>query len=237
MIDKEKAKAAIASMCENPEWKKVIENAPGAANLRIALAFYASKNLSEMTQQEKDEYREFREMLERQLNAEELKYLAEEFGRMGVEAASSHYNELFAKKSPEEQQQGQKAYDDLMAKIRAANNGGDGASGEGAEGSEEDDVEEQSDEGGEATEDEAPTAPNPAPAEKSAANATPVPQQEELPFSVPQELKDKNAADAKRIVAAGAKLFSRGFKFKKRGASAATAQPAQTQKKPEEAKE
>lgn len=168
MIDKEKSKAAIASMCENPEWRKVIENAPGAANLRIALAFYASKNLAEMTQREKDEYREFREVLERQLNAEELKYLAEEFGRMGVEAASTHYNELFAKKSPEEQQQGQKAYDDLMAKIRAANGGGEEKAdnpseaenppkGETEEDSEEWDSEDSEDWGSEEEEDEGGT--------------------------------------------------------------------------------
>lgn len=99
MIDKAKVSQAVSEMCENPDWKDVLMNAPGAANLRVALAFYASKNLDSMSDQEKDEYREFREMLESQLNEEELKYLVQEFGRMGVDAAKSHYEELLQKKS------------------------------------------------------------------------------------------------------------------------------------------
>ena len=96
MIDKEKVKAAVKEMTEaNQDWKDILLNAPGAANLRIALAFYASKNLDAMSQPEKDEYREFREMLEALLNAEEFKYLAEAFGRMGMDVARDHYNELF----------------------------------------------------------------------------------------------------------------------------------------------
>lgn len=98
MIDKSKVTAAIAEMTENPDWKEILLNAPGAANLRIALAFYASKNLDSMSSQEKDEYREFRESLEAQLNADELKYLADNFKRMGVDAATQHYSELLAKK-------------------------------------------------------------------------------------------------------------------------------------------
>ena len=121
MIDKQKVKEAIAAMTgENEGWRQMLDAAPGAANLRIALAFYASKFLAEMSQQEKDEYREFREMLERQLNAEELKYLEKGFERMGAEAARVHYAELFSKKSPEEQAEGQKAYDELMGKVREA---------------------------------------------------------------------------------------------------------------------
>jgi len=101
MIDKAKVTQAVSEMTENPDWKDVLMNAPGAANLRIALAFYASKNLDSMSQQEKDEYREFREMLEAQLNAEELKYLVDSFDRMGVEAAKTHYQELLEKKGGE----------------------------------------------------------------------------------------------------------------------------------------
>lgn len=97
MIDKDKVTQAVSEMCENPDWRDVLVNAPGAANLRVALAFYASKNLDGMSDQEKDEYRQFREMLESQLNAEELKYLVEEFGRMGVDAAKSHYEDLLRK--------------------------------------------------------------------------------------------------------------------------------------------
>ena len=117
MIDKEKAKAAIAEMCQNPDWKEVLANAPGAANLRIGLAFYASKNLADMDQKQKDEYREFREMLERQLNAVELKYLAEEFRRMGVEAAASHYAELLAAKPQEEQASAEQEYQEIVKKA------------------------------------------------------------------------------------------------------------------------
>jgi len=118
MIHKDKVTEAIRSMTKNPDWRDVIRYAPGLAAHRIALAFYASKNLSSMDQKEKDEYREFRELLERQLNAKELKYLAEAFARMGVDAARDHYNELFSKKSPDEQAQGQKEYDELADKMR-----------------------------------------------------------------------------------------------------------------------
>lgn len=104
MIDKAKISQAVKDMTANPDWEDVLLNAPGGAQLRIALAFYASKNLDSMNQQEKDEYREFREMLESQLNAEELKYLTEAFGRMGVDAAQQHYQELLSKKGPEPQQ-------------------------------------------------------------------------------------------------------------------------------------
>ena len=117
MIDKEKAKEAIAEMCKNQDWKDVLSNAPGAAKIRVSLAFYASKNLSEMDQKQKDEYREFREMLERQLNAVELKYLAEEFKRMGVEAAATHYQELFSKKPPEEQTSAEQEYQEIVKKA------------------------------------------------------------------------------------------------------------------------
>lgn len=96
MISKEKVIQACREMIENKDWAEVLSNAPGAAQLRIGLAFYASKNLDSMTQEEKDEYREFREMLESQLNREELKYLAEAFDRMGVEAAKEHYQELLS---------------------------------------------------------------------------------------------------------------------------------------------
>ena len=95
MIDRQKVKDAIKRMTENNrDWKEILSNAPGAADLRIALAFYASANLETMTQQEKDEYREFREMLEAQLNEEELKYLLESFDRMGMTVARDHYDEL-----------------------------------------------------------------------------------------------------------------------------------------------
>lgn len=102
MIDKQKVKEATLEMTQNnKDWKEILLGAPGAANLRIALAFYASKNLDSMTSQEKDEYREFREQLEAQLNAEELKYLAESFERMGLDTAKDHYYELYYKKNSE----------------------------------------------------------------------------------------------------------------------------------------
>ena len=105
MIDKEKVKQATLEMTKNADWKEILLNAPGAANLRIALAFYASKNLDAMTSPEKDEYREFREQLEAQLNAEELKYLAESFDRMGLDTAKDHYYELYHKKGGAQGQQ------------------------------------------------------------------------------------------------------------------------------------
>ena len=131
MIDKEKVSAAVKEMTANPDWNEVLMRAPGAANLRIALAFYASKNLDSMSSQEKDEYREFRENLEAQLTAGELKYLSEEFGRMGVDAAKQHYNDLFMKKPPEEQQKGQQEYASLGSGGGGAPSGGDqGGDGE-----------------------------------------------------------------------------------------------------------
>lgn len=137
MIDKSKVQAAISEMIANKDWKEVLFNAPGSANLRIALAFYASKNLPTMDVKEKDEYREFREMLEAQLNAEELKYLTESFARMGVESARTHYQELFSKKTPEEQAEGEKAYERLMGKDKGegGTSGLEGAGGEGGESS------------------------------------------------------------------------------------------------------
>ena len=54
MIDKAKVSEAIAAMVKNPDWRDVLVNAPGAANLRIGLAFYASKFLSEMDVKEKE---------------------------------------------------------------------------------------------------------------------------------------------------------------------------------------
>lgn len=102
MIDKTKVTAAVTEMTRNDDWAEILLNAPGAANLRIALAFYATKNLPSMSTKEKDEYREFRETLESQLDAEELKYLADSFARMGVDAARDHYNELLAKKTQQE---------------------------------------------------------------------------------------------------------------------------------------
>lgn len=135
MIDKSKVQTAIKEMIANKDWKEVLFNAPGGANLRIALAFYASKNLPTMDVKEKDEYREFREMLEAQLNAEELKYLTESFARMGVESARTHYQELFSKKTPEEQAEGTKAYEELMGKVKGEG-GGSGLEGAGGEGGE-----------------------------------------------------------------------------------------------------
>lgn len=117
MIDKAKVVEAIKSMKEKGDWGIVLKNAPGAAALRVALAFYASKNLDSMSSSEKDEYREFRETLEQQLNAEELKYLTEAFGYMGVQAAQEHYKELFDKKPPEEQQQGTLAYNEIAKRL------------------------------------------------------------------------------------------------------------------------
>lgn len=100
MIDKQKVTEAVLEMTRNnSDWKEILMNAPGAANLRIALAFYASKNLDSMSSPEKDEYREFREQLEAQLNAEELKYLAESFDRMGLDTAKDHYYELYYTKN------------------------------------------------------------------------------------------------------------------------------------------
>ena len=181
MIDKEKAKAAIAEMCKNPDWKDVLANAPGAASLRVSLAFYASKNLAEMDQKQKYEYREFREMLERQLNAVELKYLAEEFKRMGVEAAATHYQELLSKKPQEEQAAAAEEYQEIVKNAAASKNkvsdfmakygpdagkgGEDGGKEEGhaekpGEGAVEEKPEDEQKPEGEETQDEAPAAPS-----------------------------------------------------------------------------
>lgn len=119
MIDKAKVTEAVSQMTQNPAWEEILLNAPGAAKLRLAVAFYASKFLPQMTTAEKDEYREFREKLESGLNAEELKYLAESFARMGVEAAQQHYAELLASKPAEEQQAASDAY---AAMVRSAAN-------------------------------------------------------------------------------------------------------------------
>jgi len=103
MIDESKVVEAGREMVKNPDWREVLENAPGAAYIRILLAFYASKNLDSMSQQEKDQYREFRETLETQLKAEELKYLSEAFDRMGVQKAHEHYQELYEKQAGQQQ--------------------------------------------------------------------------------------------------------------------------------------
>ena len=217
MIDKEKAKAAIAEMCKNPDWKEVLSNAPGAANLRIGLAFYASKNLAEMDQKQKDEYREFREMLERQLNAVELKYLAEEFKRMGVEAASTHYNELLSKMPQEEQTAAAEEYQEIVKKASEGKNkvsdfmskygpdAGKGGDKEGKEESPAEKPEEKKDEEkpedeqkpvGEETQDEAPAAPaTPSVGQEAAADkptqqlASAEPTQEALPGFSDDDMK------------------------------------------------
>ena len=107
MFEKEKLKEAIRSMTEgNDDWKAVLRDAPGAARLRVAVAFYANKFLDQMTQQEKDEYREFRENLEAQLDSEELKYLVGAFDRMGAARAVEHYRDLLEKKLAQERKEG-----------------------------------------------------------------------------------------------------------------------------------
>ncbi len=124
MIDKEKIKAAVADMTKNKRWRAVLMDAPGAASMRIALAFYATKNLKDMSVHEQDEYRDFRQMLESRLNAFELKYLAEAFGKMGAEPARVHYEDLFGKKPEAERAEGEKQYAELAAKIEARDDGG-----------------------------------------------------------------------------------------------------------------
>ena len=142
MIDKAKVSQAVKDMTANPDWADVLFNAPGGAQLRIELAFYASKNLDSMNQQEKDEYREFREMLESQLSAGELKYLTEAFGRMGVDAAQQHYQELFSKKTPEEQQQGNQEYEAI--KNKTSSGGGENESSENSQNETPDEAQEES---------------------------------------------------------------------------------------------
>lgn len=199
MIDKAKVKQAISDMTQNPDWADVLRYAPGAANLRVALAFYASKNLPEMDQKEKDEYHEFREMLERQLNATELKYLAEEFNRMGVEAAATHYNELFSKKTPEEQADAEAEFKDIMESARQDKEGGK---------SEEETEETTVTETVEETQDEAPVAlptpaPSPAPAQQPqpAAPASPAP-------------ADFTDDEVKAFVERGGAMLKKGIRIK-----------------------
>lgn len=218
MIDKEKVKQAISDMTQNPDWADVLRYAPGAANLRVALAFYASKNLPEMDQKEKDEYHEFREMLERQLNATELKYLAEEFNRMGVEAAATHYNELFSKKTPEEQADAEAEYKDIMDEARQDKEGGDGGS--------EEEVEEETTETVEETQDEAPVAtptpaPSPAPEQQpqssspAAAPASPAPAPQgggtPAPTAAPADFTDD---EVKAFVERGGAMLKKGIRLK-----------------------
>lgn len=143
MFDKQKIVDAGLAMTErNGDWREILLYAPGNAMLRVGLAFYASQNLKTMDQKEKDEYHEFREMLERHLSAGELKYLTESFSRMGVEKARDHYAELFAKKPQEEQDQGVKEYEEIAKKMtetaNASHEGPESGSGENAnaEGSE-----------------------------------------------------------------------------------------------------
>lgn len=157
MIDQTKAIEAIRDMTKNEAWRDILVNAPGAADLRIALAFYASKFLSTMDQKEKDEYREYREMLERSLNAEELWYLTQEFGRMGVEAAQTHYKELFGKRPLEDQEKAKKAYGELMEKIGREKGVAVGENANPDEGDEEGDGE-GSEEGEQPSEDAQPEA-------------------------------------------------------------------------------
>ncbi len=141
MFEKEQLKKAIRWMCaKNPDWAEILHYAPGAAALRFGVAFYGAMILEKpedqmsdeekkSAQQFKDEYREFRENLEPQLNAFELKYLAEQFDRMGKAEASKHYRELLSQKQELEQAEAQSQYDDLMARIRAEKEtSGDGGS-------------------------------------------------------------------------------------------------------------
>lgn len=217
MIDKDKVKQAISEMTQNPDWADVLRYAPGAANLRVALAFYASKNLPEMDQKEKDEYHEFREMLERQLNATELKYLAEEFNRMGVEAAATHYNELFSKKTPEEQADAEAEFKDIMEEARQDKEGG---------GSEEETEETTVTETVEETQDEAPVAtptpaPSPAPAQQpqpavtpaTPASPAPAPQGEgtPAPAAAPADFTDD---EVKAFVERGGAMLKKGIRLK-----------------------
>ena len=221
MIDKDKVKQAISDMTQNPDWADVLRYAPGAANLRVALAFYASKNLPEMDQKEKDEYHEFREMLERQLNATELKYLAEEFNRMGVEAAATHYNELFSKKTPEEQADAEAEYEDIMEEARQDKEDGE---------SEEETEETTETENAEETQDEDPApvqAPSPAPAQQPqpaatpADPATPAPQGVDTPApaATPADFTDD---EVKAFVERGGAMLKKGIRIK--------GQPEQQQK-------
>ena len=217
MIDKNKVKDAIASMTQNPDWADVLRYAPGAANLRVALAFYASKNLPEMDQKEKDEYHEFREMLERQLNATELKYLAEEFNRMGVEAAATHYNELFSKKPPEEQADAEAEYKDIMEEARQDKEGG---------GSEEETEETTVTETVEETQDEAPAAapspdgqtasaqPSPAPASPAPAPQGGAPAPAQASTETQQMLPGFTDDEVKAFVERGGAMLKKGIRIK-----------------------
>lgn len=214
MIDKAKVKQAISEMTQNPDWADILRYAPGAANLRVALAFYASKNLPEMDQKEKDEYHEFREMLERQLNATELKYLAEEFNRMGVEAAATHYNELFSKKPPEEQADAEAEYKDIMEEARQDKEGG-GPKEETEETTVTETVEE--------TQDEAPVAPptpapSPAPAQQPLPAATPTTPASPAPAPQgegnPAQAADFTDDEVKAFVERGGAMLKKGIRLK-----------------------
>lgn len=235
MIDKEKAKAAIAEMCKNPDWKEVLTNAPGAANLRIGLAFYASKNLSEMDQKQKDEYREFREMLEGQLTAVELKYLAEEFRRMGVEAAATHYQELLSKKPQEEQTAAEQEYQEIVKNAAASKNKvsdfmakyGPDAGKDGNKDGKEDAPAEKPEEGengenpedeqkpeGEETQDEAPAAPaTPSEAEKPA-DGKPAEQPASAATPAQEALPGFSDDDMKAFLDRGKAMLTKGIRMK-----------------------
>ena len=116
-FDEGKIVQAITELItKNKDWRKILVNAPGGAALRIGVAFYANRFLNELERVEKEEYREFREMLEQQLTGDELKYLAETFARMGVDKAAEHYNELLSKKDPAEQEEAKQKWENEYSK-------------------------------------------------------------------------------------------------------------------------
>lgn len=143
MIDKNKVvESAFETINNNEDWKQVLMDAPPGAQLRICIAFYGAKNKGEWeriakdsslsaderseAQKSLDEYREFREQFTATLNAFDLKYLAENFERMGLESGAQAYREAFEAKPEEERKSASEQYAKLIEDIKARREANEG---------------------------------------------------------------------------------------------------------------
>lgn len=88
-FNEETMNAALASYMNNEFWRSVYEDAPEMAQKRLRVAFWASRHLDE--REDLDNYRAYRESVEREMTYEDASYLADRFPEG---AGKTHYREL-----------------------------------------------------------------------------------------------------------------------------------------------
>lgn len=95
MLSEVEVYEAAKEFTANPEWKKALREAPGAAKFRMMIAFWYSKHKDKINDkpEEMDEYTKFREFVESQLKFDELKYLSEV--KCFPEGTRQYYKDLY----------------------------------------------------------------------------------------------------------------------------------------------